>query len=279
MKTSNIEWGKRETSNVQRSTFNVQREGARTSTIWWLLLLGCLLGAPFTGLAGEAEGKFDAANKFYEQGKYAEAIAAYREMVKAGEASAAVYFNLGNAYYKAGRVGEAVASYRLAQRITPRDADLKANLRFVQESAGVRSGRPVSIWQAWCQQTSLREWAWITGGAVWVLAILGIIRMMKPAWRTGLKPAFVIALFTVVLGGVAGATAWQGTYGQKAAVVKVKEAVVRFGPLEDSQSAFTLPDGAEVVVTDQKDAWWQVRDGQGRTGWVKGEAVVRLEEL
>lgn len=270
----------RETSNFQRSTFNVQRGvGSRTSTILWLWLVGWLMGLPFAVSAADSVEKFEAANKLYEQGKYAEAVAAYRQMVKGGEASAAVYFNLGNAYYKSGRVGEAVASYRLAQRITPRDPDLKANLRFVQETAGVRSGRPVSWWQAWCQQMSLREWAWITGGAIWVFAIIGVMRMLKPAWKPGLKPAFFIALFTVVLGVSAGATVWRAAYGEIAAVVKVKEAVVRYGPLEDSQSAFTLPDGAEVVLTDEKNGWWQVRDGQGRTGWVKGEAVVRVGEF
>jgi len=73
--------------------------------------------------------------------------------------------------------------------------------------------------------------------------------------------------------------AWTGTHGEPAAVVKVREAVVRYGPLDDSQSAFTLRDGAEVVITDSKGDWWQVRDGQERTGWVKAEAVVRLGEF
>jgi tetratricopeptide (TPR) repeat protein len=275
VKTSNIE---HPTSNIERGMGARTTTRTRTSTILWLLL-GWLVIIPFVASAGDATARFDAANRFYEQGKYAEAIEAYREMIKGGEASAAVYYNLGNAYHKAGRVGEAVASYRLAQRITPRDPDLRANLRFVQEAAGARSGRPASWWQAWCQQTSLREWAWITGGAIWVFAIFGVLRMLKPAWRAALKPAFLIALFTAMLGGVAGATVWQGSYGEKAAVVKVKEAVVRFGPLDDSQSAFTLQDGAEVIVSDTKDGWWQVRDGQGRTGWVKAEAVVRLEEF
>jgi hypothetical protein len=245
-------------------------------------LLGLIVGLailPVTGAAGETAQRFDGANKLYEQGKYGEAIAAYRGMIEAGEASAAVYFNLGNAYYKAERVGEAVASYRLAERLAPRDPEVQANLRFVQEAAGIRSGVPIPWWQAWTQRLSLREWAWLTGLAVWALAVFGVLRTVKPVWRNSLKLPATIAGFLVLLAGGGAAMAWQGAYGEPRAVVKVKEAVVRYGPLDDSQSHFSLRDGAEVVITDKKDGWWQVRDGQGRTGWVKGEAVVRLEEF
>ena len=62
-----------------------------------------------------------------------------------------------------------------------------------------------------------------------------------------------------------------------AAVVVVPEAVVRYGPLEESQSAFTLPDGFEVTVIDEKDGWLRVVDPGSRTGWLKKSQVVRWE--
>ena len=265
-------WGRRGLRRAAAGNFNA----IGFVTVFFLF---AYLFLPVSGFGAEAASRFDGANKLYEQGKYGEAIAAYRGMIEAGEASAAVYFNLGNAYYKAERVGEAVASYRLAERLAPRDPEVQANLRFVLETAGIRSGVPIPWWQAWTQRLSLREWAWLTGLAVWALAVFGVLRTVKPVWQNALKLPATIAGFLVLLAGGGAAMAWQGAYGEPRAVVKVKEAVVRYGPLDDSQSHFSLRDGAEVVVTDKKDGWWQVRDGQGRTGWVKAEAVVKLEEF
>ena len=43
---------------------------------------------------------------------------------------------------------------------------------------------------------------------------------------------------------------------------------VRFGPLEESQTSYTVRDGAEVRVIGRKDTWLQVADASGRVGWV-----------
>ena len=55
------------------------------------------------------------------------------------------------------------------------------------------------------------------------------------------------------------------------------EAVVRFGPLEESQSAYTLRDGSELDVLDEKDGWLQVLDDTRRAGWVRKEQVLELK--
>ena len=56
-------------------------------------------------------------------------------------------------------------------------------------------------------------------------------------------------------------------------MVTAREAIVRFGPIDESQTAFMLPDGAEVVVLDRKIDWLQVRESAKRTGWLKSNQV------
>jgi uncharacterized protein YgiM (DUF1202 family) len=36
-------------------------------------------------------------------------------------------------------------------------------------------------------------------------------------------------------------------------------------------------DGAEVVIRDAKDGWWQVVDAQGRAGWIREKQVAKVE--
>ena len=52
------------------------------------------------------------------------------------------------------------------------------------------------------------------------------------------------------------------------------DAVVRNGPLEESPSAFTVHDGAELAVLDHKNEWLQVEVDGGRTGWIRKDQVV-----
>ena len=63
---------------------------------------------------------FEAANKLYEEGKYADAAASYERLLQGGQVSAALYFNLGNAAFKSSQIGRAIAAYRQAERIAPR---------------------------------------------------------------------------------------------------------------------------------------------------------------
>ncbi len=78
---------------------------------------------------------FDAANKLYEEGKYADAANAYDKLLTNGTVSEAIYFNRGNAWFKAGQVGRAIASYRQARLLAPRDSALRANLQLGEDAA------------------------------------------------------------------------------------------------------------------------------------------------
>jgi len=78
-------------------------------------LCGVALG-PAIAAAGaataDALAQFEAANRLYEQGRFAEAARGYEAILKGGSFSPAVYFNLGNARFKAGELGRAVVAYR-----------------------------------------------------------------------------------------------------------------------------------------------------------------------
>ena len=65
-------------------------------------------------------------------------------------------------------------------------------------------------------------------------------------------------------------------YNQRqTAIVTAREAIVRFGPLDESRTAYTAPEGSELRVIGQKDNWIQVGDRTGRTGWLtKSQAVL-----
>ena len=227
-----------------------------------------------SGTAPSISARFDQANKFYEQGKYAEAISAYRLLLDQQQVSAAVYFNLGNAYFKSNQAGQAIACYRLAQRLAPRDPDIGANLRFARE--GVNSSPGLPRWERWVNRLTVNEMTFASMAAVWLWFLLLAAAQWRREWArnwrsylmmSGLAAGLAVAGLVIVL---------QKRLGSAPAIVIAPEASVRYGPFEEAQRFYTLRDGAELLVLDRKDNWLQVIDASRRTGWLQTNDVLVL---
>ncbi len=232
--------------------------------------------APCSAGAAEIPGaSFESANKLYEEGKFAEAAAAYTELLHSGKTSAALFFNLGNAYFKSGQLGRAIAAYRQAEQITPRDPDVRANLQFARNQ---RQGPslPPQPWQRWLGKLSLNEWTWLAAAAVWLWLILLALLQWRPALKRPLRGTVIAAaLVAAALSACLGLLSYQA-HKVHTAVVITPESTVRHGPLEESQNAFTVHDGAELRVLDQKDDWLQVSTDPRAIGWLRRNEVLLL---
>jgi tetratricopeptide (TPR) repeat protein len=225
--------------------------------------------------------QFDQANRLYEQGKFADAAAGYQQIIASGHRSPTVYYNLGNAWFKAGQLGRAVAAYRRAQQLSPRDPNIRFNLDFARKQVTGSNAPAPGVWQGVLGRLTLNEWTVLAAIAFWLCFVLLILREWKLSWRRSLRN------YTIVAGSVAtlliallALAVYQST-GSSEAVVVTQQAVVRYGPLEDSRVHFQLRNGAEVQVLGRKEngtdeSWLQVRDGSRRIGWLKSDQVVIL---
>jgi tetratricopeptide (TPR) repeat protein len=238
--------------------------------------VGCLL-LLLTAAMARAETlaeQFDAANKLYVEEQYAPAAAAYEKMTQSGLVSPAIYFNLGNAWFKAGQVGRAIAAYRRAEELAPRDADVRANLEFARNQAGVGARAiPGNRWTRWAGRLTVNEWTEIAAGFVTLFFVVLTARQIRPALKKS-GAGWTAALGLVCLWWIACVGfAFYARYGAESSVVVVPEAVVRRGPLPEAPSAFTAHDGTELLVLDRKDGWLQVADAAKHLGWVAQDEV------
>lgn len=246
----------------------------RASILLLRLVLTILLGwvpGSFAGPAAATAADFDLANKLYEQGKYAEAAGKYEQLLRDHIVSPAVYFNLGNAFYKSDQIGRAIASYRQAGRLAPRDPDLRANLQFVRnqiQGPTLVPGRS----QRWLGTLTLNEWTLLAATAFWSWLLLLTLIQLRPAWKQALRTSMLFSGTATAVLALCLAAAWQ-TNSNQTAIVVTHEAVVHNGPLDESQTAFVVHDGAELVVLDRKDDWLQVNAGDRRSGWLKREQL------
>jgi len=220
--------------------------------------------------AAETNAAFDAANKLYAQAKFADAAAAYEKLLQSDVVSPALYFNLGNARFKAGEIGKAILAYRQAESLAPRDPDLEANLQFVRNQIQGPSAAS-SRWERALQHLTLNEWTLLAATPLWIcLLSLTALQFRNSSRSTFRNLAWLSGLAAIAL-GVCLVCVWK-IHSAPIAVVIANDAVVRNGPLEESPSAFTVHDGAELNVLDEKNNWLQISVGN-RIGWLKRELV------
>ena len=243
----------------------------RSKVVGILALVGALFCAGNL-FAGSAEADFSKANKLYAEGKFADAAETYQKIIQSGSESPALLFNAGNAEFKAGHLGRAIAAYRRAELLTPRDAELGANLAFVRNQVQGVTQRETR-WQNWVGSLTLNEGTLLTAGLFWATLGLFAAAQLRPAQAPKLRSALRWTLGLTLVSGTVLALQAAQHFNSAVAVVTVPSVEARSGPFEEAQNAFTIRDGAELKVLERHDDGVQVTNGAGKYGWLRIKQV------
>ena len=156
------------------------------------ILLATLALGIFPGRTEAADwpAEFNAANKLYAEGKFADAASAYQRILQSGPAQPGALFQLRQRRIQVRPSGRAIAAYRRATQLAPRDAEARANLEFVRNQVSGPALRE-SRWSrsaTWLGTLTLNEWTALAATAFWLtfalLASMQIRPALKPALRT-----------------------------------------------------------------------------------------------
>jgi tetratricopeptide (TPR) repeat protein len=107
-----------------------ERTPSVSSTVSILLII-CGLIIP-AHAANNANVWFEKANEFYTASTYDSAQTYYLRIIDAGINNRAVFYNLGNTYHRLNKPGLARLYYEKAALLSPKDADIQANIRFIK---------------------------------------------------------------------------------------------------------------------------------------------------
>ena len=224
------------------------------------------------------------ANAQYERGEFADAAQQYEALIDSGYEDAVLYYNLGNAYFKMGELGRSVLNYLRAEELSPRDADIRANLEFARartvdrvESGGESLFASVS--------NVARRWATVGEMGVislllWIVSAIAIGTLI--VWRVvprraAVRNGAVVASAATLLSFLLLLSMLYANPNGDSAVVVASTVDVVSGPGTQYELEFPLHSGAQVRLVDSRQGWVRIAlPGDDLQGWVPSDAVEAL---
>lgn len=236
------------------------------------------------------------ANQLYEAGNYADAVRAYEALVVSGIEDPVLYYNLGNAQLRLGAVGEAIASYRRAQRLAPRDQEIAANLRIargrtqdlivptetVENSETENDVTENGVTAFFNGRFTPDRWLSANESAILALGLWLFLGLLVVGVRVFpvLRPPFAYSiglLLLLLVLSLMPLAMHLNAQRHPAAVVITPEIHVRSGPGDNYLTAFTLHDGAEVTVLEERAIWLRIALPGELQGWAPKADFVVIE--
>jgi tetratricopeptide (TPR) repeat protein len=213
----------------------------------------------------------------YNGGDFSRSVLYYEAAIKAGALNGELLFNLGSSYYRLGRVGPALAGFKGASRFLPRDGDVAANLSYLRKQRRDALEPKLSLfdvafgWLAWGNRMEFLAAASVV---LTLAALTGVgARILGRSLPWG-ATALCWSLSLLALAG-AGAKLW-GVNEAAEAVVIIAEVAGLSGPAENNVQLFTLHEGAEVEVLEQRSGFTRVTLSDGRSGWIRSTSLVSV---
>src|SRR5438067_9908253 len=130
-----------------------------------IALLFCALATPSVSAQGDAE--FAKANQEFAQSHFKQAISDYEALIRDGQWSANVFYDLGNAYFRTSDFGRAILNYERALALERHHPEATANLQMARDEA-----HALELQQSWperyLQFASINQYSITAVIAFWI---------------------------------------------------------------------------------------------------------------
>jgi len=231
----------------------------------------------FVASSAFAQTDFDKANQEYAQGHFTEAISGYEALVRAGQWSANLFYDLGNAYFRTGDFGHAILNYERALALERHHPEATANLQIARDEA-----HALELQQSWperyLQFASVNQYCIAAAIAFW-LAAFAIVMLIFARRRSATLIAALIFCLLVGAGAIyAVYTLERGANGSALAIVTGKDVQARLATADTANSVLALPPGSEVKILSTRGDWIYAALPNTLRGWIpaKNAEQVRL---
>src|SRR5438094_4834518 len=160
---------------------------------------------------------FAKANQEFAKGHFKEAITGYEGLVRAGQWSANIFYDLGNAYFRTGNFGRAILNYERALALDRHHPEATANLQIARDESRALELQPTRL-ERYLHFTSINQYSIAAAPAFW-LGIFGFVTLIFARRRSAVLIALSAAcLLVCAVSGWAAYTLEHGSNGQTLAI-------------------------------------------------------------
>ncbi|ALJ05719.1 ion channel protein [Pseudalgibacter alginicilyticus] len=246
-------------------------------TFYILILLFCSV------LNAQNDVIFEKANTLYNEGKYAEAIDTYKNILDTKHHSAALYFNLANAHYKLNNIAPSIYYYEKALQLEPNDQDIKNNLAFANNMTidAIDTVPEAGLKRLLNKTTNIMSFdTWAIMAIVSVFCSVILFLMYYFAYSTLKKRLSFIGSFVFLAWMLISLSFAFHNYNlvqkDKPAIIFANESKVKSEPNTRSEESFRLHEGTKVQVLETVDDWKKIKLADGKTGWIETKDIKAL---
>jgi tetratricopeptide (TPR) repeat protein len=230
-----------------------------------------------TSAFAQSEAEFAKANQDYAQGNFKEAISGYETLVRSGQWSATLFYDLGNAYFRTKDFGRAILNYERALALEPHHPEAIANLQIARDEA-----RALEMQKSWreryLQFASSNQYTIAAAVAFW-LGLFCVVGLIFARRRSATIMALLaISILVLVVAIFAIYELDYGSKGRALAIVTGKDVQARLATADTANSVLALPSGSEVKILSTRGDWIYAALPNNLRGWIpaKDAESVRL---
>jgi tetratricopeptide (TPR) repeat protein len=245
----------------------------KNSSASYIIVLCCALFASAAFAQSDAE--FAKANQDYAQGHFNEAISGYEALVRAGQWSANLFYDLGNAYFRTGDFGHAILNYGRALALERHHPEATANLQIARDEARALEMQP-SLPERYLRFASINQYSIAAAVAFW-LGVFCIVRLLFARRRSAARIILsVFLLFVFAVGTLAIYELDHGSKGRGLAIVTGKEVHARLATADTANSVLALPPGSEVKILSTRGDWVYAVLPNSLRGWIPAKSAEQV---
>jgi tetratricopeptide (TPR) repeat protein len=243
-------------------------------------ILFCTLLVLLTGIAAAGiQEDFTAANRLYEQGKFAAALPLYLGISRQ-VTDWKVLFNIGNCHYKLENFLSAKIYYLKARKWRPLDRSLSRNIAMVDRHfpAAASPTKPDFVSRTLQVLESKLSMNMLSAALLLAFLLLNISLFLLLT-RGKNKKILYAAAFSLLLVLAIGAyhTGRVAALGRSdSAMIREANSLLRSGPGEDNTVLFKVDPGLEVRIIDRYRDWVQVSASAQIAGWIEKKRLALI---
>jgi tetratricopeptide (TPR) repeat protein len=226
-------------------------------------------------LRADPDADFAQANQEFSAGRFRQAADRYEALVRSGNFSPSLFYNLGNAWFRDGDTGRAILNYERALALDPHHPEASTNLRLVRDQARALEFTKSPV-ERYAAVLTLNQYCWVAAAAFWVL--LFSVASGRFSLRRSAKRAALVAtaLVVLVLCVFVIYTLETGSSGQQLAIVTGKKIEARLATADNANSVLALPPGSEINLLSTRGDWSYAALPNQLRGWIPASSAERV---